>query len=169
MSFKVIFELGAFAFGFQRGSIKPVTFTILSLYILLNSAIIPPILRHIYDPSRVYAGYEKQNMLHMKQNAELRILSCIYRTDDIRPMINLLEATCPSRENHVATYVLHLMELVGKAHPLQENWPQTDGQIRRKSVGMGEFRRICPSGLSRRNWKIRRKAVACSDGFPTES
>ncbi|ESQ37526.1 hypothetical protein EUTSA_v10002900mg [Eutrema salsugineum] len=118
MSFKGIFEFGAYAFGFQRGSIRPVTFTILSLYILFNSAIIPPILRRIYDPSRMYAGYEKRNMLHMKPNSELRILSCIYRTDDIHPMINLLEATCPSRESPVATYVLHLMELVGRANPV---------------------------------------------------
>ncbi|VVB10815.1 unnamed protein product [Arabis nemorensis] len=118
MSFKGIFELGAYALGFQRGTIRPVTFTVLSLYILLNSAIIPPILRYIYDPSRMYAGYEKRNMLHMKPNSELRILSCIYRTDDIRPMINLLEATCPSKENPVATYVLHLMELVGQANPV---------------------------------------------------
>ena len=94
------------------------TFTILSLYILLNSAIIPPILRRIYDPSRMYAGYEKRNMLHMKPNSELRVLSCIYRTDDIHPMINLLEATCPSRESPVATYVLHLMELIGRASPV---------------------------------------------------
>ncbi|CAF2074839.1 BnaC01g24020D [Brassica napus] len=118
MSFKGIFEFGAYAFGFQRGSIRPVTFTILSLYILLNSAIIPPILRRIYDPSRMYAGYEKRNMLHMKPNSELRVLSCIYRTDDIHPMINLLEATCPSRESPVATYVLHLMELIGRASPV---------------------------------------------------
>lgn len=146
MSFKGIFEFGAYAFGFQRGvsiyilhfsdrlpkptvelfsifffllqSIRPVTFTILSLYILLNSAIIPPILRRIYDPSRMYAGYEKRNMLHMKPSSELRILSCIYRTDDIHPMINLLEATYPSKENPVATYVLHLMELIGRATPV---------------------------------------------------
>ncbi|XP_010503143.1 PREDICTED: cation/H(+) antiporter 4-like [Camelina sativa] len=118
MSFKGIFEFGGYGYGYQRGTIRPVTFTVLSLYILVNSAIIPPILRRIYDPSRMYAGYEKRNMLHMKPNSELRILSCIYRTDDIRPMINLLEATCPSRENPVATYVLHLMELVGQASPV---------------------------------------------------
>lgn len=33
-------------------------------------------------------------------------------------MINLLEATCPSRESPVAAYVLHLMELVGQANPI---------------------------------------------------
>ncbi|OAP01728.1 CHX4 [Arabidopsis thaliana] len=118
MSFKGIFEFGAYGYAYQRGTIRPVTFTVLSLYILLNSAVIPPLLKRIYDPSRMYAGYEKRNMLHMKPNSELRILSCIYKTDDIRPMINLLEATCPSRENPVATYVLHLMELVGQANPV---------------------------------------------------
>lgn len=85
---------------------------------MLNSAIIPPILRYLYDPSRMYAGYEKRNMQHLKPNSELRILSCIYRTDDISPMISLLEATCPSRESSVAAYVLHLMELVGRANPV---------------------------------------------------
>ncbi|XP_010456645.1 PREDICTED: cation/H(+) antiporter 3-like [Camelina sativa] len=118
MSFKGIFELGAYALAFQRGSVRPETFTVACLYIMLNSAIIPPILRYLYNPARMYAGYEKRNMQHLKPNSELRILSCIYRTDDIRPMINLLEATCPSRESPVATYVLHLLELVGQAHPI---------------------------------------------------
>ncbi|ESQ42252.1 hypothetical protein EUTSA_v10012709mg [Eutrema salsugineum] len=118
MSFKGIFELGAYAFAFQRGSVRPETFTVACLYIMLNSAVIPPILRYLYDPSRMYAGYEKRNMQHLKPNSELRILSCIYRTDDISPMINLLEATCPSRESPVAAYVLHLMELVGQANPI---------------------------------------------------
>ncbi|EOA22933.1 hypothetical protein CARUB_v10003669mg [Capsella rubella] len=118
MSFKGIFELGAYALAFQRGSVRPETFTVACLYILFNSAVIPPILRYLYDPSRMYAGYEKRNMQHLKLNSELRILSCIYRTDDIRPMINLLETTSPSRESPVAAYVLHLLELVGQAHPI---------------------------------------------------
>ncbi|CAA7027733.1 unnamed protein product [Microthlaspi erraticum] len=118
MSSKGIFELGAYALAFQRGSVRPETFTVACLYIMLNSAIIPPILRYLYDPSRMYAGYEKRNMQHLKPNSELRILSCIYRTDDLSPMINLLEATCPSKESHIAAYVLHLMELVGRAHPV---------------------------------------------------
>ncbi|CAH2072125.1 unnamed protein product [Thlaspi arvense] len=118
MSFKGIFELGAYALAFQRGSVRPETFTVACLYILVNSAVIPPILRYLYDPSRAYAGYEKRNMQHLKPNSELRILSCVYRTDDINPMINLLEATCPSRESPVASYVLHLLELVGQANPI---------------------------------------------------
>ncbi|CAN8244329.1 unnamed protein product [Cochlearia groenlandica] len=118
MSFKGIFELGAYALAFQRGSVRPETFTVACLYILLNSAVIPPILRYLYDPSRMYAGYEKRNMQHLKPNSELRIMSCIYRADDISPMINLLEATCPSRESPVASYVLHLMELIGQANPI---------------------------------------------------
>ncbi|KAH0896204.1 hypothetical protein HID58_045772 [Brassica napus] len=118
MSFKGIFELGAYALAFQRGSVRPETFTVACLYITLNSAIVPPILRYLYDPSRMYAGYEKRNVQHLKPNSELRILSCIYRTDDINPMINLLEAICPSREAPVAAYVLHLLELVGQANPI---------------------------------------------------
>ncbi|KAJ0238805.1 Cation/H(+) antiporter 3 [Hirschfeldia incana] len=118
MSFKGIFELGAYALAFQRGSVRPETFTVACLYITLNSAVIPPILRYLYDPSRMYAGYEKRNVQHLKPNSELRILSCIYRTDDISPMINLLEAICPSRESPVAAYVLHLLELVGQANPI---------------------------------------------------
>ncbi|XP_010520390.1 PREDICTED: cation/H(+) antiporter 4 isoform X2 [Tarenaya hassleriana] len=118
MSFKGIFELGAYALAFNKGSIRPEVFTVVSLYIMLNSAIIPPILRRIYDPSRVYAGYEKRNMLHLKPSSELKILTCIYRTDDIRPMINLLEASCPSRESPISAYALHLMELVGQANPV---------------------------------------------------
>ncbi|KAK2646522.1 hypothetical protein Ddye_021717 [Dipteronia dyeriana] len=55
--------------------------------------------------------------MHSKGNPELRILACIY-WPDIPAIINFLRASTPTRESPVAVYVLHLINLSGRAAPL---------------------------------------------------
>ncbi|KAK4853676.1 hypothetical protein QYF36_012641 [Acer negundo] len=72
---------------------------------------------NLYNPSRKYAGYQKRNIMHSKGNSELRILACIYWPDNILSIINFLQASTPTRESPVAVYVLHLINLSGRAAP----------------------------------------------------
>jgi len=56
--------------------------------------------------------------MHCASNAELRILTCICRPDNVAAVTKLLEISCPSRERPLAIYVLHLIELIGRASPI---------------------------------------------------
>ncbi|GLT65766.1 hypothetical protein SLA2020_381790 [Shorea laevis] len=57
-------------------------------------------------------------MMHCRHNTELRVLACIHRQDDIAAVTKLLAISSPSRESPLAVYVLHLIELVGRASPI---------------------------------------------------
>jgi hypothetical protein len=61
---------------------------------------------------------KKRDIMHCKRNAELRILACIHRPHNIVAVTKLLEVSCPSSERPLAIYVLHLIELIGRASPI---------------------------------------------------
>jgi hypothetical protein len=94
-------------------------FSLICVYILLTAIFIPPLVKFLYDPSRQYAaGYQKRDIMNNTHNAELRILSCIHSPDNIVAVTKLLEFSCPSREMPLTVYVLHLIELIGRASPI---------------------------------------------------
>lgn len=56
--------------------------------------------------------------MHLGDNSELRVVACIHDQENIPTMISLLEAINPSKRSPIATYALHLIELVGQSTPL---------------------------------------------------
>lgn len=93
-------------------------FALLMICMMVNATIMPMLLRTLYDPSKKYAGYTKRNIVDLRSNSELRVLTCIHRPDNIPPAINLLEAAYPTREEPLSIFVLHLIELIGRATPV---------------------------------------------------
>lgn len=93
-------------------------FALLMMCIILNATVMPMLLGALYDPMKKYAGYTKRNIADLRSHAELRVLACIHRTDDIPPTINLLEATYPTENEPLCAYVLQLIELIGRATPV---------------------------------------------------
>lgn len=69
--------------------------------------------------------------MHLKPNTELRVLACIHRPDDIPAVIDLLvlDASCATKENPIGVYVLHLIELIGRASPIF-----ISNQVQKKSL-----------------------------------
>lgn len=87
------------------------------LVVLIGTGV-PIVVKWLYDPSRKYAGYIKRNIIDSKPNSELQILACIHLPDHVNAVINLLEASCPSKDNPMAVDVLHLVKLRGQATPI---------------------------------------------------
>ena len=87
--------------------------------VLVTAIIVPTAVRYLYNPMRKYAGYQKRNIMQSAANdSELRIVACINRPDNTPAIINLLDVSCPTKESPIAVYVLHLIELVGRATPV---------------------------------------------------
>ena len=93
-------------------------FALLMMCMIMNATVMPMLLSFLYDPKKKYAGYTKRNITDLRTNAELRVLTCIHRPDNIPPVINLLEAAYPTKEEPLCAYVLHLIELIGRASPV---------------------------------------------------
>ncbi|KAI9160132.1 hypothetical protein LWI28_005377 [Acer negundo] len=62
--------------------------------------------------------YNKRSLMHWKPYSELPIVSVIHVPDNVNSVINLLEATCPTKENPMIVNVLHLIKLSGQANPI---------------------------------------------------
>ncbi|KAF3432879.1 hypothetical protein FNV43_RR23981 [Rhamnella rubrinervis] len=118
MSSQGIVELSLYSMLRDNNQLDDGTYGLV-LFTILAIVIVGPIsVKYLYDPSRKYAGYQKRNIMHLKPNSELRIVSCINRPDDIPSTINLLDNSCPTKENPITVYVLHLIELIGRASPI---------------------------------------------------
>ncbi|KAJ1432093.1 Sodium/solute symporter superfamily [Sesbania bispinosa] len=93
-------------------------FAIMTISVLLLGTMSHVAVKLLYDPSRKYAGYQKRNILNLKPNSELRIVSCIHKPSHIIPIKNVLDMCCPTSSNPLVVHVLHLMELVGRSSPI---------------------------------------------------
>ena len=93
-------------------------FVIICISIVIVMGAITPMINYLYDPSRRYMVYKRRTVMHLRPDSELRILVCIHDQENVPTIINLLEALNPSKRSPLSIYLLHLIELVGRANPL---------------------------------------------------
>nr|KJB21664.1 hypothetical protein B456_004G007700 [Gossypium raimondii] len=119
MSSKGIVQLSHICTFRDNKIISQNVFTAMIFCILANVTIVPLLVRFLYDPnSRKYRSYETRNLMHLKPDAELRVLACVHTPDNVPAMIYLLDLSCPTKESPNLVYVLHLIELRGRNSPV---------------------------------------------------
>ncbi|KAE8660372.1 hypothetical protein F3Y22_tig00116954pilonHSYRG00254 [Hibiscus syriacus] len=119
MSSKGVVELSYFSTFRDIKYLTKQSFCIFTFGILVNAIIIPILVKFLYDPdSRKYATYQKRNLVHLKPDAELRILACVHRPEHVSALIDVLDITCPTKDSHNVVYALHLVELAGRDTPV---------------------------------------------------
>ncbi|XP_058782449.1 cation/H(+) antiporter 4-like [Vicia villosa] len=72
----------------------------------------------LYDPSRKYAGYQKRNIMNLKQNSELRLVAVVHRASHMVHVKNFLHLCSPAPNNTLIADVVHVMELIGRTTPI---------------------------------------------------
>ena len=92
--------------------------SIMSLNVLVIGTLARIGVKFLYDPSRKYAGYQKRNILSLKPNSELKIVSCILKPSHIMPIKNVFDICSPTSSNPLVVHIIHLMELVGRSSPV---------------------------------------------------
>lgn len=78
------------------------------------TGIIVPSVSIIYKPSRRNVCYKRRTIQISKPDAEFRVLVCVHSPRNVPTMINLLEASNPTKRSPICIYVLHLVELSGR-------------------------------------------------------
>ncbi|XP_058783729.1 cation/H(+) antiporter 14-like [Vicia villosa] len=91
----------------------PFTLMIYTMVAITGSATL--IVYYIYDPSRRYKTYMRRTIKDSERDFDFRVLVCIHNEENVYPMINLLQATNPTNTSPISVFVLHLMELSGRA------------------------------------------------------
>ncbi|KAK3183841.1 hypothetical protein Dsin_031127 [Dipteronia sinensis] len=94
------------------------SFTVLCVFTVLVTGGVTPIIRALYNSSRRYVVCKKRTVMHSKLETELRALVCIHDQESVPAAINILEALNPTKQSPLSVYMLHLVELAGRANPL---------------------------------------------------
>lgn len=94
-------------------------FALTILSVIVVTAIITPLIKFLYDPSKQHFPTKRRSIQGAAQrNQELRILVCIHSLDDITSFINLLEASYASEESQLHATAIILIELKGRTVPM---------------------------------------------------
>ncbi|XP_052208376.1 cation/H(+) antiporter 15-like isoform X2 [Diospyros lotus] len=101
--------------------ISPELYSIIILLILTYSAIVTPIIHHLYDPSKRYLNYQRRSIQQSGHDSEFRVVFCIHEEDHVFSLLNLMRASQFAKQKPIGAFVLELMELVGRDHPLLIN------------------------------------------------
>ncbi|KAI3876825.1 hypothetical protein MKX03_000826 [Papaver bracteatum] len=122
MNFKGIVEVTQLSSRIQaksKSAIFGAANTIMVLTLVVLVAVITPAVKYLYDPSSKYLTYKGRSILQSNGNSsDFRVLVCVHTQDDVPRIIRLLEASNPTKLHPHTVYVLHLVELVGRAAPL---------------------------------------------------
>ncbi|XP_028797973.1 cation/H(+) antiporter 15-like [Neltuma alba] len=114
MNTKGLVEIVVLNVGRDQKVLDDESFAIMVLITLVMTGIIVPLVSLIYKPSRRIVSYKRRTIQTAKRDAELRILVCIHTPRNVPTIINLLEASNPTKKSPICTYVLHLVELTGR-------------------------------------------------------
>lgn len=82
---------------------------------LVMTGIITPVVTIIYRPTRRFLPYKKRTIQVSKPDSEFRVLVCIHTPRNVPTIIHLLDASHPTKRSPICIYVLHLVELTGRA------------------------------------------------------
>ncbi|KAK4422844.1 Cation/H(+) antiporter 15 [Sesamum alatum] len=91
------------------------TFAIMVIVALVMTSIVQPGVTTLYRPARKHVAYKRRTIQRTKPDGEFRVLVCVHTPRNVPTMIHLLEASHPTKKSPITTYVLHLVELSGRA------------------------------------------------------
>ncbi|KAJ9549832.1 LOW QUALITY PROTEIN: hypothetical protein OSB04_022375 [Centaurea solstitialis] len=115
MNSKGLVEMIVLNVGRDQKVLDDKSFAIMVVVALVMTAIITPAVTIIYKPARRSSPYKRRTILKTKPDDDLRTLVCVHTPRNVPTIINLLEATNPTKKSALCVNVLHLVELTGRA------------------------------------------------------
>ncbi|KAM0974111.1 hypothetical protein FF1_017360 [Malus domestica] len=87
------------------------TFSVMMAAVCVMTAAVGPILNLIYKRNGTSKHYKHRSIRSIQPNSEFRILTCIHSTSNVSGVINLLEASNPTKQSPISVFAVHLVEL----------------------------------------------------------
>ncbi|ESW20256.1 hypothetical protein PHAVU_006G193500 [Phaseolus vulgaris] len=115
MNSKGLIEIIVLNVGREQKVLNDKIFSVMIVVILIMTTMISPIVTLIYKPRRRLIPYKRRTIQNSRLEGELRVLVGIHTPRNVPTLINLLEATYPNKRSPLCAYVLHLVELTGRA------------------------------------------------------
>ncbi|KZV43296.1 cation/H(+) antiporter 15-like [Dorcoceras hygrometricum] len=118
MNARGICELIVFNLWRDGGVLRDQEFALCVVSVIAVTAIITPLIKVLYDPSKRHVPLKKRTIQNSKRDAELRIVVCILNQENVPCIVNLLEASDATEHSPIAVIAVVLEELVGRATPM---------------------------------------------------
>ncbi|XP_047306717.1 cation/H(+) antiporter 15-like [Impatiens glandulifera] len=115
MNSKGLVEIIVLNVGKDQNVLDDKSFALMVTVAIVMTASVIPMVSAIYKPTRRSVSYKRRSIETSKQDAELRVLACIHTPRNVPTIISLLEASHPSKRSPICIYVLHMVELTGRA------------------------------------------------------
>ncbi|KAL1549020.1 Cation/H(+) antiporter 15 [Salvia divinorum] len=115
MNAKGLIEMIVLNVGKDQKVLDDQAFAIMVIVATVMTSVISPIVTTIYKPAKKFAPYKRRTIQRTKPDGEFRILVCVHTPRNVPTIINLLEASNPTKKSSICTYVLHLVELTGRS------------------------------------------------------
>ncbi|KAG4974661.1 hypothetical protein JHK87_031482 [Glycine soja] len=96
-------------------AIEELPFTLAIFTMVAITGLASIVVHYIYDPSRRYKAYIRKTIKDGQHEPDIKILVCVHNEENVYPMINLLQASNPTNVTPISIFVLHLIELSGRA------------------------------------------------------
>ncbi|CAL5204354.1 unnamed protein product [Lathyrus oleraceus] len=114
MNTKGLVEMIVLNVGKDQKIFDEESFAVMVIITLIMTGIIVPAVSIIHRPSRGSIHYKRRTIQISKPDGEFRILVCVHSPRNVATMINLLEASNPTKKSPICLYMLHLVELSGR-------------------------------------------------------
>ncbi|EYU31836.1 hypothetical protein MIMGU_mgv1a002154mg [Erythranthe guttata] len=118
MNVQGVLELGMFKMMKQNRAIQEEPFIVMCISMLIVTATITPLLRYLYDPLRHHTHRKRRTIMDMKPDSDLQIVVCVHTQENVPAIINLIGGLHPTKRSPIGICLIHLVELVGWAHPI---------------------------------------------------
>ncbi|KAL0331439.1 UNVERIFIED_CONTAM: Cation/H(+) antiporter 15 [Sesamum angustifolium] len=115
MNTKGLVEMIVLNVGKDQKVLDDKSFAIMVIVAVVMTSIIGPLVTNIYKPGRKSVSYKRRTIQRTKPEGEFRIMVCVHTPRNVPTIINLLEASYPTKKSPICAYVLHLVELTGRA------------------------------------------------------
>ncbi|KAI4328636.1 hypothetical protein L6164_020972 [Bauhinia variegata] len=114
MNTKGLIEMIVLNVGRDQEVLDDESFAIMVMITIVMTSLVVPIVSATYRPSRRFISYKRRTIQMSKLDAEFRVLVCVHTPRNVPTIINLLDASNPTKKSPICIYVLHLVELSGR-------------------------------------------------------
>ncbi|KAF4363175.1 hypothetical protein F8388_020745 [Cannabis sativa] len=91
------------------------TFTIIILAIWLMTVVVVPIVTLTHRSFRNSEKCSQRSLISLQPDSELRVLACFHSSHEVSSIINLLDASNPTKQSPIFIFAIHLVENNGRA------------------------------------------------------
>ncbi|XP_025012783.2 cation/H(+) antiporter 15 [Ricinus communis] len=89
-------------------------YAMMTMSLILMTLMVKPIAMATTKSAKQVKKYKRRTIEMSKHNAELRILACTYSVNNISGIINLLEASNPTKQSPICVFAVHLVQLTAR-------------------------------------------------------